>query len=203
MTVCILTHFLDFMTETNTNICCVCPVDVELFKWCDYLGQYVFSAFLFAFWCGVSRTTFPPIQLFVLTAWYLKSWKTFYPSVVITFKLNVEPSREVWFNSQLRTNQYFKTEILIAKLLNLVLHVIQYECMCVFQLSVLGRSWRSCAGSGVVWSWVYPPDRPAWLCSLSGSDRWSTAPSRGQTAVSAGQSHNSGNNDPMSPSFLI
>lgn len=46
---CILTHFLDFMTETNTNICCVCPVDVELFKWCDYLGQYVFSAFLFAF----------------------------------------------------------------------------------------------------------------------------------------------------------
>lgn len=69
-----------------------------------------------------------------------------------------------------------------------------YVC---FQLSVLGKSWRSCAGSEVLWSWVYPPDSPAWLCSLTGSERWCTAPSRGQTAVSAGQSRNHGNSDPM------
>lgn len=45
----VLTHFLALVTGINTNMCYVCPSDLELFKWADYLGQRVLSGFLFAF----------------------------------------------------------------------------------------------------------------------------------------------------------
>lgn len=42
---CILTYFTDLVTEIITNIFSLCPVDLDLFKWRDYLGQYVLSGF--------------------------------------------------------------------------------------------------------------------------------------------------------------
>lgn len=66
-----------------------------------------------------------------------------------------------------------------------------------FQLSALGRSWRSSAESAALSNWVYPPCSPALPTSWRDSQRWCTAPSRGKTAVIAGQLK------PKWPSFSI
>lgn len=79
----IRTHFLDLVTEINTNICRVCPVDLELFKWCDYLGQYVLSGFsVCPLILRITELFSTPVSVF-LAAGCLRSVRTAFPSNVL------------------------------------------------------------------------------------------------------------------------
>lgn len=57
----------------------MCPVDLELFKWCDYLGQYVLSGYsVCPLILRITELFSTPVSVF-LAAGCLKSVRTAFP----------------------------------------------------------------------------------------------------------------------------